>query len=258
MKQYVSIFLILLLLLLSACTHDPEPTSQSAEAPQTSAIPAIQTQPVTTQPATTELSISPETTTFALPETTTAVPVLIQTDITHGIVSDNVYICGFLGLTYTLPEGQTFYTDAQLAKTNGFTAGTITDEDMASYIAKTSYFIDMQTSGPAVGDPFVSLSYQDLNAFGPVTDAADYFEKSKTASTQMFEAYGFTDISFEVEDYDLDGVKCASAVIRFNVGETATYQRMVGIIMDHYVAMLTATGSDESTDALLQGFHWMQ
>ena len=251
MKQSISIIvLIVLFLLLSACTHDPEPTSQPTEAPQTSAIPAIQTQPVTTQPATTELPISQETNTSA--------PVLIQTDITHGNVSDNVYICGFLGLTYILPEGQTFYTDAQLATTNGFTAGTITDEDMASYLAKTSYFIDMQTSGPAVGDPFVNLSYQDLNGFGPVADAADYFEKSKAASARMFEAYGFTDISFEVEDYDLDGVKCASAVIRFNVGATATYQRMVGIIMDHYVAMLTATGSDESADALLQGFHWMQ
>lgn len=253
MKQYISIFLILLVLLLSACTHDPEPTTQPTEAPQSTALPTVQT-----QPATTERPISPETTASSPPETTTAAPALIQTDITHGVVSDNVYICGFLGLTYTLPEGQTFYTDALLAKTNGFPAETITDEAMAGYIARTSYFIDMQSSGPAVGDPFVNLSYQDLNAFGPVADAADYFEKSKAASVRMFEVYGFTDISFEVEDYDLDGVKCASAVIRFNVGETATYQRMVGIIKDHYVAMLTATGSDESADALLQGFHWMQ
>lgn len=61
-----------------------------------------------------------------------------------------------------------------------------------------------------------------------------------------------------MEDYDLHGVKCAGAVIRANAGGTPIYERMVGVIMDHYVAMLTASGSDESADALLQGFHWLQ
>ena len=104
----------------------------------------------------------------------------------------------------------------------------------------------------------VQLLLQDLRDFGPVSDAADYFEKSKAITLLLFESSGFTDASFEVEDYCLDGVQCASAVIRFSADGKPIYQRMVGIIMDHYVAMVTATGSDESADALLQGFFWMQ
>ena len=254
MKRYISFFLILILIMLVGCTADPEPTTQSVEQPQITQ--AVTTKP-TEQPATTQPVPEPQTT-AAPPETTTAAPVYYPNDITHGIVTDNVYICGFLGLTYLLPEGQTFWTDAQLAETQGFDAETITDEDMARVIGETNYFVDMQTSGPVIDAPYVHLAYQDLRDFGPVTDAADYFEKSKDITLLLIESSGFTDASFEVEDYCLDGVKCASAVIRFTSDGTETYQRMVGVMMDHYVAMLTATGSDESADALLQGFHWMQ
>lgn len=254
MKRYISFFLILTLLILPGCTVDPEPTTQSNEQPQIP-IPVLTTQPGTTCP--TEQQPEPIST-APPPETTTAAPVYYPNDITRGFVSDNVYICGFLGLTYLLPEGQTFCTDAQLAGSQGFYAETITDEDMTRVLGETGYFIDMQTSGPDAGSPFVNLTYQDLNTFGPVTDAADYFEKSKASTILGFESLGFTDVSFEVEDYCLDGVKCASAVIRCRVGDTPVYQRMVGVVMDHYVAILTASGPDESADALLESFFWMQ
>ena len=255
MKRYISFFLILILMILAGCTADPEPTTQTVELPEISTKPLDlpeTTQPVTTQPVTT-----PPETTAPPPETTTSAPVYYPNDITHGFVYENVYICGFLGLNYFLPEGQTFYTDAQLAESQGFTAETITDEDVQRVFEQTGYFLDMQTYGDE-GDPFVNLSYQDLNTFGPVSDAADYFEKSKAPTIRTLEALGFTDVSFEVEDYELGGVKCASAVIRAKSGETPIYERMVGVIMDHYVAMLTASGPDESADALLQGFFWMQ
>lgn len=256
MKRYISFFLILILMILTGCTADPEPTTQTVELPEISTKPLDL--PETTQPATTQPVTTPPETTAPPPETTTSAPVYYPNDITHGYVYDNVYICGFLGLTYELPEGQTFYTDAQLAESQGFTAETITDEDVQRVFEQTGYFLDMQTSGPSDGDPFVNLSYQDLNAFGTVTDAADYFEKSKAATMRLYETFGFTDVSFEVEDYDLNGVKCPSAVICFSNGEAPVYERIVGVVMDHYIAMLSATGSDESADALLQGFSWMQ
>ena len=255
MKKTSILLLLLCLFLLASCTEAPVTPTQHTEQPHSTALPVEQ--PEATEPVEqTQTATEPQTT--AVPPETTQEPERGSDGITHGKVRGKNYTCDWLGLNYTLPMGHQFYTEAQLAQIQGLSAKTITDEDMARVLDATSYFIDMQTYGTGPSVPYVMLAYQDLDAFGPVSDAADYFNKSKDPTIQMFESYGFTDVSFEVEDYVLDGVNCASAVICAYSGETLTYQRMVGVIRGHYVAMITAAGNDDTADDLFLGFHWQQ
>ena len=190
------------------------------------------------------------------PQQTTAAP---AADITRGRVQGNVYTCEFLGLTYTLPEGQAFYNDEYLAHTQNFTATEISDEEMYRLLQETGHFVDMQTYEVEEITPFLSLTYVDRNAGPAFADAREYFENDKESRLRLFESYGFKDVRCEVEDYELAGVQCASQVVRAYTDDAMTYQRTVGIIRDHYIALVTASGGDEKdVETLLRGFHWLQ
>lgn len=267
MKNHIRALLPILLavlLLLAACDTEKNKTPETAQPlPETSTEAEIaHTTPQTDAPVTTEASAAQTEAVDSKPTgaqpTAVSAPEL-EPDITHGTVEGAVYRNSFLGIVYTLPEGQKYLTEQQIAASNGIRATEISDRSMYQTLMENAYFIDMQTYDAQSPEFYVNLAYQDLNTFQPVEDAADYFEKSKESTLLMFANFGFQNTSFEVESYALDGEECAGAVICAWYGDQLIYQRMVGVIKDHYVAMINACGSDaEKADSLLDGFAWIR
>lgn len=266
MRRFLALLIITSLLLLAGCTGTDN-TGETSPKPQATA------EPTETEPVQESNTFSTETETEVATEPETEAPTVLETEapieaetetitepeITHGTVDGNVYTNHFLGLRFTLPEDQSFLSEEEIAQTNGISTVPITDEILQETLKKVPAVIDMQTRPTAGNSPFVNLSYQDLNTFRPVADAKEYFEQSRESTMAIFKSYGFENTSFEVETCELAGRTCYCAVIQASFGSSVIYEKMIGIVSGHYVAMITLNGSDEaSTDILLDGFTWIE
>lgn len=121
---------------------------------------------------------------------------------TLGKVVDNQYTNEFLGITCTLDEQWTFYTDEQIKKVNNITADML-DEDIAAQLENANFVYDMMASSESGAS--VSVNIENLGLSGVAMTAETYLSMQIDTLKTSLEQMGFSNVVIENKTYDFAG-----------------------------------------------------
>ncbi len=104
--------------------------------------------------------------------------------LSRGETTENAYINQSLGITFTLPEGWRFYTDAEIASLMDISVDMFRDKDLFETAELTSA-IDFMAINTPVGDN-VNMSIENLKFSNSTSlTVAQYIPKLKTLLTEQ-------------------------------------------------------------------------
>lgn len=119
-----------------------------------------------------------------------------------GKVVDNQYTNEFLGITCTLDEKWTFYTDEQIKEVNNITADML-DEDIAEQLENANFVYDMMASTESGAS--VSVNIENLGLSGVAMTAETYLSMQIDSLKTSLEQMGFSNVVIENKTYDFAG-----------------------------------------------------
>lgn len=119
-----------------------------------------------------------------------------------GKVVDNQYTNEFLGITCTLDEQWTFYTDEQIKEVNNITADML-DEDIAAQLENANFVYDMMASSESGAS--VNVNIENLGLSGVAMTAETYLSMQIDTLKTSLEQMGFSNVVIENKTYDFAG-----------------------------------------------------
>ena len=144
-------------------------------------------------------------------------------DIT-GKIENNLYKNEFLGITFNLPSGWTFYTEDQIADINKQATNKM-DGDTASLVQSSSITYDMYAQNPTDGSN-VNLNLEKFSLAQMLTmDVKKVIEGQFDMLKSTYENMGFKNVNVYYDEIMVDGKKLDGArLVAENTTATTTYK----------------------------------
>ena len=124
--------------------------------------------------------------------------------VLHGNVSGNTYTNDFLKLQCTLPDGWSFYDEAQIAELNQMTQQVMEGSEIAEAIEKSGQYMDMFFSS-ADGRCNANLNFQLNDHKADLFSDEKLFEAMESTVTKQLSDAGMTVNSYNVETLNFCG-----------------------------------------------------
>lgn len=159
----------------------------------------------------------------------------------RGEVSDNVYTNEASGVTFTAPEGYTFYSDEQIASLYGTTAELLHTENLDTIV------YDMYCGNVDLNSS-INIIYENLtNIYGSILDDASYLTLSLASIETSFEGVEGVSISnISEETITVNGTEYSGAYITLDINGTEFYETIVVKEIDGYMMCCTVAAYDEA------------
>ena len=157
------------------------------------------------------------------------------------------YANEFFGVKLSLPEGFSFYDDAQMAELNKSVGELQTDEDIIKALDSGQAFFDMAAataSGATVNSVIAHASTPDVQAM----DAAAYLEYAKASLGAQLSSAGAELKDAQVRTYknDKTGDEFASMKVLFEMQGAPMYEELVCLKADDYFMTISATAQGKA------------
>lgn len=228
MKQRIfSILLVLLLLCLAACGGDAEATTVATE-PSTEA-------PVVTQPPKATISTVPES--------------------MFGTTSGSTFTNELLGISYTLDEDWSFFSNYRKAKTNGVTEDAIGPASLTEAVKTTGIYYDMVAMADE-GEDRVSLVFEHTPyLYGETLTAEAYAALMLEKTSERLSGIDVSTVSAKTGTLWLCGAERPCMWYVFLQDGTTYYQTQIYWQQGDFMAVFTGTSTRQGqSGSLLDAF----
>lgn len=178
-------------------------------------------------------------------------------DFSIGNVKGRVYVNEFIGISYKLDDGWTFYDDDQIKALNNITMDVVGDE-----------LKELLKNAPVVYDMYATDSSQlnnvlvNLEKINPLQLAGLNIAENYKASIPLiksgFTDMGYTNVNCEVVKIEVDGKNLDALRTTAEIENIKLYQISVAVKCNGYLACLVATTYYNDTTAdLLDNVEWL-
>lgn len=167
-----------------------------------------------------------------------------------GKTSGGTYTNDFLGLTFNLPIGWTFYTDEQILAANNL-AFSYTDEQIQERLKNAPIIYDMFATDPTTNSS-VNVNMEKLTALQVIgLDIKKSFESQFSTITTTLENMGCTDIIIQQQKVTVDNVEYDGIVLTAKINNIPLYQAAFAFKRGNYLACVTVCTMQTDTRASL-------
>ena len=172
-------------------------------------------------------------------------------ELSLGKTSGGTYTNDFLGLSWTLPEGWEFYSDAEILALNNIAEGYL-DEDVAKQLEKASLIYDMYAQNSSEGST-VNVVIEKLRT--TKIDIKTSLESQIDMIKSSYANMGYTDVSVEYEKVTVDGQEFDGLRMTAKIQGFDFYAQIFAFKKDNYMANVTlCTLYTDTTGDLLDLF----
>ncbi len=176
---------------------------------------------------------------------------------TLGTVNGDSYENEFIGVGYTLDEGWSFMSRADLLSEMGVDQ-TLSGEELEAAINQADIISDMDAS---IADGTESVFVQAKNmgmVFGTIMGEDKYIDMWQEALDEDYSENGnFDDVVYTKEAVDFCGRKCKSLNVHLKSGDINVYQKTIFIKIDGYMIEIVVTSVTDwnAVDGILDNFY---
>ncbi|MGN0629276.1 MAG: hypothetical protein ACI4IW_06575 [Oscillospiraceae bacterium] len=149
-------------------------------------------------------------------------------DHIRGSVDGLVYTNSAAEITFTAPEGWTYYTDEQIAALYNLSSEELLPEETAEILENTDIVYDMYCQNLTTGAS-VNINFENLGIlYGTILDEKSYLELSKTSLGSTLSGSGMELTSCEVVTATVNGkeVSCLDIVINMTDYDIDLYEKI--------------------------------
>lgn len=167
----------------------------------------------------------------------------------RGVITDNVYTNKITGVTYTAPEGYTYYSDEMVAARYNTTVDILYPKKLDTII------YDMYCGNGEIGSS-LNIIYENIaNVYGTVFDENAYLTFCLASIKTSFESTeGVRITNIAEETIEINGTEYLSANISLRVNGEEFYETVIVKDFDGYMMRLTAAAYDEAElESILAG-----
>ncbi len=160
-----------------------------------------------------------------------------EPQLSLGKTANNTYNNEFLGLSCTLPDEWTFYTDEEILQLNNLTADLV-DEEIAKSLENANLIYDMyamKTDGSNININLEKLSAVQLIALDIKATLESQIDTIKSA----YESIGYTDINIGYQKINVDGKEFDALVLTAKIQGIDFYANVFTFRKGSYLASVT-------------------
>lgn len=168
-----------------------------------------------------------------------------------GKVADNQYTNEFLGITCTLDEQWTFYTDEQIKEVNNITADML-DEDIAEQLENANFVYDMMAASESGAS--INVNIENVGLSGVAMTAETYLSMQMDTVKTGLEQMGFSDVVIENKTYDFAGNSEEGLYIHASVNGVTFEEAVVVLKRGMRFANISVGTLDGDIDSILAMF----
>lgn len=177
-----------------------------------------------------------------------------ETEFGIGKAEGNTYKNDFLGLSCTLPEEWSFYSDAQIAELNGV-AQEYVDKDVAEALKNAQIIYDMYASN-SIDFSSVNINLEKLSGAQTVAmSVKEALEGQLLAIKASFGNMGYENVSVEYATVTVDGKTFDGIELSAEIDGTDFYEKIFSFKKGGYMANVTiAVLGEDKTEEILKYF----
>lgn len=197
-------------------------------------------------PVTTTTEESETTTTGESETTTTEEPETEPTraeskgGYVRGTVEGNTFTSEFLGLSCTVPEGWTFYSEEQMQEIGGEVVD-YADEDDQETMENAKLIYEMFVIDESTGCN-INMNLQKLNVLQMMAvDTEQVLKSQLDSTTSLLENMGVTDLQMELGTMEMDGKAFDAVEVSGKIQGIEYYAAVVVFLKENYIATVTFT-----------------
>ena len=175
-------------------------------------------------------------------------PPATEPAFSFGKTAANTYKNDFLGISCTLPEEWTFYTDQQILEMNSLT-GEFLDEETAKLVEDAAIIYDMMAVKQEDGST-ISVNLEKLSAVQLLAlDIQASLEAQIDTIISTYENMGYTDVQVVSEKITVDGKEYDNLTITAKIMDLDFYAHCFAFRKGSYLANVTVCSMLEDSTA---------
>lgn len=164
-----------------------------------------------------------------------------------GVIQGDTYTNELFGVKFTLPEGFSFYDEAQMADMNKLVGEITSDEDILAALESGVAYFDMVAAAEGGDNLNVVIQYAGTPEAAAI-DAVGYLEASAAMVPKQMEGAGMTVKSIETGTYTNPntGDEFPALSIALEAQGMSLNEKIVCLKASDYFMVATATSGDEA------------
>ncbi len=180
-----------------------------------------------------------------------------EKEFSTGKVNGNVYKNEFIGISYTLDEGWSFYDEERIRETNEMVMD-MAGEEYEKIIREADIVYDMcATDSDQLNNININLEKID-NIQLLSLDIAKNFEAIMPTLEETLTNMGCENISHRIDKIEVDGKKVDALFVTADINGVNMYQTLFQKKCNGYLANITvATFFEDTTLDLIDNFRWI-
>lgn len=162
-------------------------------------------------------------------------------DHIRGSIDGLVYTNSAADITFTAPEGWTYYTDEQIATLYNLSSEELLPEETAEILENTDLVYDMYCQNITTGAS-VNINFENLGIlYGALLDEKSYLELSKTNLESSLSGSGMELTSCELVTATVNGkeVSCLDIVINMTNYDVDLYEKIFVKKVSEFMGCIT-------------------
>jgi len=180
-----------------------------------------------------------------------------EKEFSTGKVNGNVYKNEFIGISYTLDEGWSFYDEERIRETNEM-AMDMAGEEYEKIIREADIVYDMcATDSDQLNNININLEKIDNTQLFSL-DIAKNFEAIMPTLEETLTNMGCENINHKIDKVEVDGKKVDALFVTADINGVSMYQTLFQKKCNGYLANITvATFFEDTTLNLIDNFRWI-
>lgn len=167
-------------------------------------------------------------------------------EFSFGQTNGGTYTSEFLRIACTLPDGWTFFTQAQMQELNGAVYDMVGD-DLKKQLETSKVIYDMYATNVNTAES-VNIVLENMGiVYGTLLDEAKYVELSMNQLKTAMENAGVTNLVLEQNTVEFAGESRVGVLMTGTSEGIQIYQQQAVIREGTYMAVITATSYNENT-----------
>lgn len=186
-----------------------------------------------------------------------ATDVSSEEELSLGSRDGNVYKSEFIGLSYKLNDGLSFYTDEQIKQLNNI-ASDLAGDEFKEAIKNATVIYDMYASDSA-GTNNIAINLEKVNPVQLVVlDIAKNYEAVADVSVKSFENMGFTNVKYEITAIEIDGKTLDALCITSEFNGVKVYQTLFSKKCSGYLASVAVSSfGEDNSEEIFKNIEWL-
>jgi len=177
----------------------------------------------------------------------------------RGTMQGGVYENAFFGIGCSFDDSWTIAGEEEILEMSGLVADSLSETSLSDALSKVDLVYDLYAMQDD-GLTSLNIIMQDLGSIASIAlTEKSYIELSSPQSVEALSQIGFEDVTSTISDITFAGQNHPCDAISGTTEGIALYEKQVCIIVDHYIAIVTAASYvEDTTDDLLAMFYAVQ